>query len=363
MAQEKLLALSLGYHERENTGQKIAKIEKGCNKMIEIMMNLFWHFLPQVSYLIINIILVLIIDLKLGLLFFLPFIPAIWLNLKCYNKFFDDWVKWDKHKEVSSGLICQSLMNVDTVQGFVQEEKEKNVFSSIRYAMRDLDKQISLKMQSYFFWMEMILHCCFILTIIAGIYFIYQGQSSIGTVIYIIATGNTSFNSIWELTHAYTQIMKNLVPVLRMRDLMNEKIEIKNSASAVIPDNFKGQFEFQNVCFGYSKKREKVFEDFNLTIWPNQMVALVGPSGEGKTTVARLICRTYEVNSGKILLDGYDIKDLDLFWYRRLFAIVHQDVQLFDTTIANNIRYGCKEASDEDVLRAIKASHLEITLD
>ncbi len=362
MAQEKLLTLSLGYHEKENTGKKIAKIEKGCNKLLEILMNLFWNFLPQLFYLIINITFILIIDWKLGILFLIPLIPAVLLNVKCFDKFAPLWDKCEEQKEISSGLFCQSLINVATVQGFVQENREKSNFSAVRQKMSSIDIGISLKMQKYFFFVGLLLNSFFILTISVGIYFVYTGQSTIGTVVYIIATGNTTNESILHLIHIYMQIMKNIISVIRMKDLIDENIDIKNSSSSITPRNLYGNFRFENVTFSYRGKCKPVLDNISLDISSDQMVALVSKTGEGKTTIIRLLCRMYDVQDGAILLDGKDIRDIDLFWYRRLFAVVQQDVDIFDTSILDNIRYAYPEASINQVLESIEASHMGIVV-
>ncbi|MEK7139348.1 MAG: ABC transporter transmembrane domain-containing protein, partial [Patescibacteria group bacterium] len=102
-AQAKLLELSMGYHERENTGKKISKINKGVDRLVEIMAQLFWDFLPQVFYLVINIMVICVMDWRIGLMFCVPFIPAGWINLQLYRRYYHDWDIWEKQKEVSQG--------------------------------------------------------------------------------------------------------------------------------------------------------------------------------------------------------------------------------------------------------------------
>ncbi len=360
MAQEKLLALSLGYHEKENTGKKIAKINKGCEKMVDIIANVFGAFLPQLLFFSINTFIVLLIDWRLGLIFFLPFIPAAIINLKCYYRFVPDWEKWEAKKEASTGLFCQSLINIQTVQNFVQEKKEKSNLFFIRKQMETLDVDINVQLQKYLFAISLILNTAFVSAILVGIYFVFKGQSTVGTVVYLIVTGNVTIQSLWGLISVYIRVMRNLVAVVRMKELIDEKVDIKNSPNALIPQSFCGNFKFKNVDFIYPRKGRPVLENFNLKIKPNQMVALVGRSGEGKTTVVRLICRMYDITRGSILLDGQDIRNLDLFWYRRLFAIVQQDVDIFDTSLLDNVTYSYPDASSEQVQEALKAAHLKI---
>lgn len=363
MAQEKLLALSLEYHERENTGKKISKINKGCEKLVNIMMNLFWGFLPPLLYLIINIILILCMDWKLGLLFLIPFVPAVMINLRCYNAIGPEWEKWEKGKEISTGLFCQSLINVQTVQGFAQEEKEKNKLVAVREQMTEIDLNVSKRIQKYLFAIGLILNISFTFAISLGIYFIYLGLSTEGTIIYIIATGNLTTQRLREVVYIYMMIMKELVAVVRMKELIEQEIDIKNDPNAIIPKNYGGYFRFRNVTFSYPKKGKAIFENFYLDLPPNKMVALVGKSGEGKTTIVRLLCRAYDVSNGAITLDDKNIKELNLYWYRRLFATVQQDVDLFDASLFENITYAHPSATEEQVIEALGAAHLEIVLE
>ena len=131
LAQDKLLALSLGYHEKENTGKKISKITKGCERLVDLMALLYWQILPQMLFLVINVVVVIIIDWRLGLLFLAPFIPAALVNIYCYKKYGASWEEWEKKKESATGLFCQSLINVQTVQGYVQENREKTNFEEM----------------------------------------------------------------------------------------------------------------------------------------------------------------------------------------------------------------------------------------
>ncbi len=359
LAQEKLLSLSLNYHEQENTGKKISKIEKGCEKLVMIVMELYWGIVPALFYLIINVTVALVIDWKLGLLFVAPFFPAMYIHYHMHNKFESAWEIWEKKKEQAVGYFCQSIINVKTVQNFVQENKEIEKFADLRGQMYDLDTEASIKMQRYFYVSGLMLHLFYFATIALGFVFVAMGRSSIGTVVYMIATGNVTIFSIGDIMANYARIMRKTVAVNRMKELMEQKSDIANVEGAIVPLKYEGRFEFRRVVFAYPGKDSPVLIDYSSCLEPNQMVALVGKSGEGKTTVARLLCRMYDASGGEILLDGKNVKDLELSWYRRLFAIVQQDVDIFDATLLENIRYPHPDVSEAQVLEALRAAHLD----
>lgn len=361
-AQEKLLELSMGYHERENTGKKIAKINKGIDRLIDIMGQLFWDFLPHLFYLAVNLVVITIMDWRIGLLFFLPFLPAAALNLQIYRRYYHDWQAWDNHEEVSQGFFCQSLINVNTVQHFVQEKRENDRLSGIRQEMARLDRRVSYGIQWWYFWMGTILNLSFIGTIVAGLWFVTRGWSTVGTVVYILTTGSVSIQALLGLIHIYTRIVRHLVSVERMQELLNEPVQVTNAQHPVIPETVAGHISFQHVQFRYQGKDSDVLDDFALALPPGSMTALVARSGEGKTTVIRLLCRMYDVTGGQVTLDGIDIRQLDLAWYRRLFAVVQQDVDIFDGSLRENISYPWPLAQEAVIQQALAAAHLQQVL-
>ncbi|NQT49842.1 ABC transporter ATP-binding protein [Candidatus Kuenenbacteria bacterium] len=362
LAQKKLLELSLNYHDKENTGKKISKIEKGCEKMVMIVMEVYWGIVPALFYLIINVVVALVIDWKLGLLFVIPFFPAMYIHYHMHNKFEGIWEAWEKKKEQAVGYFCQSIINVKTVQNFVQEKKEISNVEAIRSGMHDMDVEASIRMQRYFFVSGLILHLFYFATIALGFVFVAKGMSSIGTVVYMIATGNVTIFSIGDIMGNYARVMRKTVAVNRMKELMEQEPDIIDKGVSIVPKNYKGEFSFNDVTFTYPGKDNPVLKNFSMEIKSNRMVALVGKSGEGKTTAVRLLSRMYDVSSGKITIDGHDIRDFDLKWIRRLFAIVQQDVDIFDATLLENIRYPYPDASESQVVEALKASHLYDTL-
>lgn len=358
-AQSKLLSLAFAYHERENTGKKIAKIEKGVDRLVEISMNLSWGILPQLFYLLTNIILMLVMDWRLGLVFLLPVGPVLWINKLFYERFSEGWELWEKKKEESSGYFTQSLLNIKTVQNYVQEDREKERLGRVRGDMAELDTDINMKERYYFLAIRGTLNFFFLLTIVLGLYLVLRDETKVGTLVFIITTGNMTIESISELFNNYARMLRHMVSVNRMKEIMDAQQTVGSPTNAMRPAKTSGVLAFKDVRFAYPGKAQAVLQNFDLEIQPRQMVAFVGRSGEGKTTVAKLLCRVYDVDSGQITFGGMNIKDLDRSWYRRLFAIVQQDVDIFDTTLLENITYAYPESTPEQVDEAIRAAHIQ----
>lgn len=358
MAQEKLLSLSLAYHERGNTGQKVAKIKEGCDKLIRILEHLFWGLLPKLFYLVISMIFIMMIDWRLGCLFVATFIPAMLINFRTYYKFAPIWEIWQQKHEQSMGYFCQSLINIQTVQSFVREKMEVTRFKSIRDEIRDLDVDANNRMRKYFFLIGIILNVSFLLILGLGVYLALKGEIEIGAIVFIATIGTAVIGYVWDIMWYYIEIIKNLIAVQRMKELLDEKPDVLSHTSAIVPDKFAGHLKLNNISFIYPNKLSTTLGNIELDIKPNQMIALAGRSGSGKTTLIRLISRSSDVTEGSITLDNLNITNLDRDWYRRLFAVVQQHVQIFDGTILSNIIYPHPDASAEEIDQVIKAAHL-----
>lgn len=221
-----------------------------------------------------------------------------------------------------------------------------------------MDIKASLGIQKYLFTMGAVLNLCFVFTIVMGLFFVYNGTGTVGTVVFVIATGNVTIQNIWGIVNTYTRMMRDIVSAQRMKDLIDEKPSVQNMGGELVSSDYIGTIAFNDVGFCYGGKDDAVLNHLELTLKPGEMSAFVGKSGEGKTTIIRLLARMYDVTSGFITLDGTDIRDIDRDCYRRLFAIVQQDVEIFDTTLRKNIVYSSAEATDEEVSEAVEASYL-----
>ena len=143
----------------------------------------------------------------------------------------------------------------------------------------------------------------------------------------------------------------------RIFEFLDEKEEVETAKSGITTEGLKGNIKFEHVKFGY-KPEQTVIKDFNATIQEGQKIAIVGPTGAGKTTIVKLLMRFYDVTDGAILLDGHNIKDLKRGKLRQMFGMVLQDTWLFGGTVKENIKYGREDATDDEVIQSAKAAHV-----
>jgi ABC-type multidrug transport system fused ATPase/permease subunit len=175
----------------------------------------------------------------------------------------------------------------------------------------------------------------------------------------VISISEKALISLFRISRLYDNIMESSEPVARLYELSLEEAQIKNPVNGLKPKNLQGEIEFKNVSYAYSDNSRKALRDVSFKIKPHQMTALVGPSGGGKTTSARMIFRHYDPQKGAVLLDGEDLRKYDLPSFRKQIAIVPQDVEVFNNSIKENIAYARPEASFAEIKKAAQIANAE----
>ena len=193
---------------------------------------------------------------------------------------------------------------------------------------------------------------------IMGGYLAIQGTITVGDIQAFIQYVNAFTRPITQIGNISNVLQQTAAAAERVFEFLGEEEEIPDVEDPVQPEEIKGHVEFRNVQFGYDPE-EIVIKDFSADIQPGQKIALVGPTGAGKTTMVKLLMRFYDVNQGAILVDGHNIKDYQREDLRCLFGMVLQDTWLYNDTIMENIRYGRPDATDEEVIQAAKAAHVD----
>jgi ATP-binding cassette subfamily B protein len=189
-----------------------------------------------------------------------------------------------------------------------------------------------------------------------GAYQAVQGTISAGQLLVVLSYIAAIYQPLEELTNTITLFQQQFIGLLMSFDLMDMKPDVTEKPDARPLDRARGEIELEGVSFGYEERRD-VLKDINFRIPPGQAVAVVGPTGAGKSTLVSLLPRFYEAREGVVRIDGHDVRDLKLADLRSQFSIVLQEPLLFSATIQNNIRYGSPDASDEEVIEAAKAAN------
>jgi len=193
---------------------------------------------------------------------------------------------------------------------------------------------------------------------VLGGYLAIQKAITVGDIQAFIQYVQSFTRPITQIANISNVLQQTAAASERVFEFLDEEEEIPDVDNPVQPDEIKGQVVFQNVQFGYDPDKI-IINDFSVDVQPGKKIALVGPTGAGKTTIVKLLMRFYDVNQGAILVDGHDIKDYKRADLRCFFGMVLQDTWLYNDTIMENIRYGRPGASDDDVIKAAKAAHVD----
>ena len=243
------------------------------------------------------------------------------------------------------------------VQAFNGEEdsiKEFNKINNKLYESAWKSQFLSSTMQPI---MMFVGNLSYVVVSILGGYLVIKNKIEVGDIQSFIQYVRSFNQPISQMAQISNQLQSTAAAAERVFEFLNEEEEDITVENPVSIEGLQGKIDFEHVEFGYNEDRI-IIKDFNANVKPGQKVALVGPTGAGKTTMIKLLMRYYDVNSGAILVDGHNIKDFNRGELREMFGMVLQDTWLFSGSIKENIRYGRLNASDEEVIEAAKAAHV-----
>lgn len=250
--------------------------------------------------------------------------------------------------------VEDSLLGEKVVKAFTAEERELEKFASGNEQLKAIKKQRYYAMANLNMWIRLFDGLMYSITIIAGGLFLVYGKINAGDLVMYMLYVSTLIATIRRLVEFAEQFSQGITGIERFYEIMDTPIDIEDAKDAKPLVVNGGEITFNHVTFEYPDDHNRVIHDLSLTIHPGENLALVGESGGGKTTLASLIPRFYDVTSGSILIDAQDIKGVTLKSLRQAIGIVQQDVYLFSGTVMENIAYGKPGATREEVIAAAK---------
>lgn len=242
-----------------------------------------------------------------------------------------------------------SLLGIRVVQSFANEHIEKAKFDKGARRWLKIRRKSYRYMASFHTTIRMFDGLMYLVVIVAGALFIRAGKMTVGDFSASLMMATVLLGSIRRVVEFSEQFSHGITGIERFQEIMEELVEIRDSENAVTITETKGEIRFEDVGFSYAGTDSHVLRNLNLTIQPGENVAIVGPSGGGKTTLCNLIPRFYDVVEGTIFLDGRDIREISLASLRAHIGVVQQDVYLFSGTVYENIAYGRPEAGRKEV--------------
>jgi len=257
-----------------------------------------------------------------------------------------------------NGHVEEMFAGHVVIKAFNAEEESINTFNRLNatlYSSAWISQFLSNLIMPT---MRVISNLGYVAVSILGGYLAIQGTITVGDIQAFIQYVRQFNQPLMQIANISNVLQQTAAAAERVFEFINEPEEVEETADPIQLDRVEGQVEFRHVQFGYEPE-EVVIKDFSFKAEPGQKIAIVGPTGAGKTTLVKLLMRFYDVDSGAILVDGHNIKDFKRNDLRKLFAMVLQDTWLYNDTIAENIRFGRDDAEDEEVIRAATTAHVD----
>lgn len=351
--------LSFSYYSTHNSGQMMSKLVSDLFDISELAHhgpeNLFISLVKIIGSFVFLFLINQKLALPLLLLVILMILFSIRQNKKMQQTFLENRIRIG---DINASLQ-DTLSGIRVVQSFANEDTELHKFNHSNEAFLESKKDnyrcMGTFMSSNLFFQGMM----YLTTLIYGSYLIAMGQMQAADLAMYALYIGIFISPIQILVELVEMLQKGLSGFRRYLEVVETEPEIQDKEGAIDLENVKGDVCYDNVSFHYSDDNKTVLSQVSIHIPAGKSVALVGPSGGGKTTICSLLPRFYDVTAGKVTIDGKDVRDLTLKSLRNQIGMVQQDVYLFDGTIRENIAYGKPDATDEEIKEAARRANMD----
>ncbi len=351
-----LQKLSLSFFEQTSTGELMSRVTNDVNALEQFVT----HGVALIAVDFLRLLgatgVLLFLNWRLGLVVLIP-LPLIVVILRIFNQKARPLYRRvrDRLGEINARLQ-DKLAGIRVIQAFGQEaaELEHFLLTSREYYRQRLE---AIRMWSTFFpALHFLATCGSVLVLGFGAWMVTKNQVTLGTLVAFLSYITSFYDPLRRLTETDNVFQQAIASGERIFELLDEEREIQNATDAVVLERVEGDVRFERVDFHY-ETGDDVLRDISFHVAPGEVVALVGHSGAGKTSIANLLCRFYDPVRGRVLLDGYDIRQLDVESLRSHIAVVLQDTFLFNASVRQNLLYGKPDASESELIAAAKAAY------
>jgi len=349
--------LAVGYHDTHIVGVTVSRVMNDVAEINELLSQGVITLLGDLLVLVGILVVMLTMSPKLALLTFtvLPLMfLATWLFSRQARRAFRE-----TRSRVAAvvGNLAEDINGVRAIQAFSQEDTSQQRFQEINVANRDT--YINAMSLSFIFLPSIEFMGILATGIVLGVggWWVIQGSVTLGVLVAFLSYVTRFFQPIQELSRLYTTLQSAMAGGEQVIKLLETPAEVADAPDAIELPPIRGQVVMENVSFCYREDTPEILHDINLSIKPGETIALVGPTGAGKTTIANLVARFYDATQGAVCIDGTDVRRVTQASLHRQVCVVPQDPFLFSRTIADNIRFGRPDASDDAVIAAAKMAN------
>lgn len=361
----KILTLPLDFYDENNPGRIAGRVARGLANHTWTYPEIAGQLVPKLFRVLGIFVIIALIEWRIAVLFLISFLLILGFSLQNLQKLIAKEEILDKHQENTESRTSEIVTNIKTVKAFATEAKE------LERQRQRLDRELKVVLFSIHLgyvklqtWQKTIVQVCVFgvlaLTLLATV----QGQISLGHFVTTLTISSMAYAELEPISILAETFARRYASMLRFHEFMQHPMG--RDAGGIVLDSgemaksyqFTGKIEFSQVSFSYDARRP-VLQEIQLLIEPYQTVALVGRSGSGKSTLVKLLFRYFEPEQGRILMDGVDIRTLDITGYRKRLAIVHQEVDVFNGTLLDNLTYGNRSVSFEKVQEACRIARMD----
>ena len=350
-----LQQLSMSFFDHNKVGKLMSRVQNDVYQVQELFTSGILDIVASALTLVGIACVMIVMNPRLALLT-LTVVPVLGIVIAIWQKYARRaFIKVRRAIATVNAQLQEGISGVRVTQSLSREEVNFEQFDTVHKA--HLDANINaVRLQALMMpTVQILTGIAFGLVIVFGGYQVLAGEMGPGVLIAFLLYIQRFFNPVLELTMLYTELQRAMASGARIFELLDIKPEIKDSPQAIEIPSVKGELKFHQVSFAYQPGVE-VLHDIDLVVNPGETVAIVGQTGAGKSSLANLIARFYEVEKGEVTVDGYDVRSVTQQSLRHQIGIIPQDPFLFSGSIEDNIRYGYAEASHQEVIKAAKTA-------
>ncbi|WP_334306030.1 ABC transporter ATP-binding protein [Anaerocolumna sp. AGMB13025] len=353
---EKINRMPMNYFETKTHGEVLSRVTNDVDTLSQSLNQSITQIITSVAMIIGVLYMMLTISIPMTLVAVLT-LPLsgglISYIVKKSQKFFKEQQEFLGHV---NGQVEEVYGGHNIVKAFNGEKEVVEEFDKANNTLYNSAWKSQFLSGMMFPIMNFVGNIGYVAVAILGGYLVVKKSIEVGDIQSFIQYVRSFNQPIGQIAQVSSQLQQTAAAAERIFEFLEEEEEDQLAANPVSTESLDSNVEFKHVKFGYNSEKI-IINDFSAKVTPGQKIAIVGPTGAGKTTMVKLLMRFYDVNEGEILIDGHNIKDFNRGELRQLFGMVLQDTWLFNGTIMENIRYGKSDASDEEVIAAAKAAH------
>lgn len=360
----KVLSLPLEFYDENNPGRISGRVARGLANHTWTYPEVAGQLIPKIIRVIGIFGVILLIEWRIAILFLISFVLILTFLLHNLRRLIKKEERLDEYMENTESRTSEIITNIKTVKAFATEANElERQRQRIEREFKVVDYRVHKGYVTLFAWQKLVVESSVFVVLALTLWATVQGNISLGHFVTTLTVSSMAYAELEPICTVAEVFARRYASMNRFHEFMQtpdgqDSHNLLDLPAAVRHYEFTGKVHFENLSFGYERDRP-VLQNINLLIEPRQTVALVGRSGSGKSTLVKLLFRYFEPHGGRVLIDGQDVRSLDITGYRKRLAIVHQEVDVFNGTLMDNLTYGNPRVTPEAIAEACHIARVD----